>query len=746
MGRLHLAVLALAGLTLATSVAAQPAPPTNEDPAAQLLPEGDDFDPIGTGDTASLRDVRAPEPPRADESHLGPAPPAVAPAEGAILTAVPGVRLTSHRVHVTSEHGMALVRESLQVVSSARDRAEVLLRLAVPSGARVASLRVCGPSDAARPSPDAPAPTTCVEGAPGGADDYDAAIRARPAEAERADAYAARAAIESEVLRVQAAPVVRGETLGIEVTWTAPLSIAGGVARLDIPARGNDLRAQPMQVEVALPGWLAPALQAEPAPPTPRTVSPWEAIAISGAMPSGGPVQLHADVFPCAPASRERCARVFAQAGPRPAQARDVLVWVDVSPSTYGPARGRLPAALGALARDLPADARVRIAAFAGRAEVLISEPTAPADLRLADLARITQLELGASTRFEAAWQATSRWIRRGTDVVVLGDGGLTRGPAAERAVEAFRRRGATLHVVQLDDRPARGGLVALAERTGGRVLDVGAIAGRASRGRDAIRLEEALASIAAPVVGAPVVIEGAERVTLPALRAGESASWTGRIGRGRLRVRAGAQRLDVRRRARSGAPAFVAGLQHEGAWAAVSERGAELACALRGPATHPAGLNSDASPIAPAEAPACMPRPPAPAPRRLGRGVPRETVLTLLRQRLVPAARACFRRDRAGRLDYAVRVVFRFELADGEVVLADVQGEMDDELRTCLSSSLDRLEVPRFEGRVVVRWPVHTARVVPDITVELSGDVAGEVDRAIGPGRDAGIPDLSGP
>jgi hypothetical protein len=128
---------------------------------------------------------------------------------------------------------------------------------------------------------------------------------------------------------------------------------------------------------------------------------------------------------------------------------------------------------------------------------------------------------------------------------------------------------------------------------------------------------------------------------------------------------------------------------------------------------------------------------------RSLGRGVPAETVLSMLRQRMVPASRACFRRDRAGRRDYAVRVVFHFELADGEVVLADVSGEIQPALRSCLLDTLDRLEVPRFEGTIIVRWPVHTERDVPTVTWELRGDVADVVDQALGDDRNTGTPDI---
>ncbi|NOY93212.1 MAG: hypothetical protein GXP55_18660, partial [Deltaproteobacteria bacterium] len=132
---------------------------------------------------------------------------------------------------------------------------------------------------------------------------------------------------------------------------------------------------------------------------------------------------------------------------------------------------------------------------------------------------------------------------------------------------------------------------------------------------------------------------------------------------------------------------------------------------------------------------------PPEPAPTtrtpRLGRGVPAQTVLTLLRTRLVPAARACFRRDRAGREDYAVRAEFRFRLEHREVVEASITGQLPDALRGCLLQSLFTLEVPSFRGAVVVTYPLHTVRVGPSMTIELLPEVAREVDEVLeGPGN----------
>jgi hypothetical protein len=117
-----------------------------------------------------------------------------------------------------------------------------------------------------------------------------------------------------------------------------------------------------------------------------------------------------------------------------------------------------------------------------------------------------------------------------------------------------------------------------------------------------------------------------------------------------------------------------------------------------------------------------------------LGAGMPGSPLLSMLRQRIVPVARGCFRRDRAGRPDYQVRAEFVFELADREVVSATVQGKIAQPLRECLLSAIDSLAVPRFTGRVVVRYPLVTEREPLPSQIELTPGIAAEVDNLTKP------------
>ena len=111
---------------------------------------------------------------------------------------------------------------------------------------------------------------------------------------------------------------------------------------------------------------------------------------------------------------------------------------------------------------------------------------------------------------------------------------------------------------------------------------------------------------------------------------------------------------------------------------------------------------------------------------------MPAEPLLSMLRQRIIPVARGCFRRDRAGRPDYARRAVFVFRLAEREVVSADVQGEITPRLRQCLLSAVDTLEVPAFTGNVVVRYPLFTEAEPTPEQIELSAQTATELDAVL--------------
>jgi hypothetical protein len=112
-----------------------------------------------------------------------------------------------------------------------------------------------------------------------------------------------------------------------------------------------------------------------------------------------------------------------------------------------------------------------------------------------------------------------------------------------------------------------------------------------------------------------------------------------------------------------------------------------------------------------------------------IGAGMPADPLLDMLRRRILPVARGCFRRDRAGRADYKKRAVFAFTLAEREIVDARIEGKIPEPLRACLLRAVDTLDVPRFSGTVVVRYPLITESMPLPEQVELQAGTAADLD-----------------
>jgi hypothetical protein len=113
---------------------------------------------------------------------------------------------------------------------------------------------------------------------------------------------------------------------------------------------------------------------------------------------------------------------------------------------------------------------------------------------------------------------------------------------------------------------------------------------------------------------------------------------------------------------------------------------------------------------------------------------MPGSPLLQMLRRRIIPVARGCFRRDRAGRAAYAVRAVFEFELAEREVVAAQVKGRIPEPLRSCLLGAVDTLDVSYFTGTVIVRYPLRTQREPLPAQIELTPGARRAVESVVGP------------
>jgi hypothetical protein len=128
--------------------------------------------------------------------------------------------------------------------------------------------------------------------------------------------------------------------------------------------------------------------------------------------------------------------------------------------------------------------------------------------------------------------------------------------------------------------------------------------------------------------------------------------------------------------------------------------------------------------------APAFESAPPAPA--QADTGMPKESVLSMLRTQLVPEARACLRSDRKGRADYAVSLTFHALFAEREAYDVRIEGRIPDALRACLADVVGRLRIPAFSGRIRVRYPIHTERELESPVIELESDALEQVNRVI--------------
>ena len=346
-----------------------------------------------------------------------------------------------------------------------------------------------------------------------------------------------------------------------------------------------------------------------------------------------------------------------------------------------GVARSRVPAVLTALLAQLPDDTRVRAFAFAANAQDLGSWPAIEVPLSKLDDALLS--ERGAATRLTSVLtRYHDELARKRPRVIVISDGLLDPSSREQLAMERARRAGAELSLIALADTEPNP-RSSQSFRDSGGVLHITDLADRALSRGELDPLIERVTAVLSPF-------------STGRLRAGESAV-VERRSKARAEARDGGDWL----------PAWL--------------------------------LRHDASPVllaAPAQASVAISAPayadvPAPAPRE-ATGMPKESVLDLLRTQLVPKARACLRGDRKGRADYAVGLAFRFLIAGREVLDASIDGQVPMALRDCLLEVLPQLRLPWFTGNLRVRYPIHTEREPEPPVIELEPDVARNVDRVI--------------
>lgn len=738
-------LLAIAALLAAAPSAAlaQDAPDGVPDWVEEDPFSAGEADPLGIDRSDRLETVQ----PTTPEEELAPSIPV---RRGAVLSAIAGVRETAHTLDIRLVNGLALVTSEMRFESRARHDAEIRYRLAVPEGASLASLEVCNRQGCRNGLADASV---------GPLGPYDDAVRARAqgglpvahaalVEDRRGAALWLRAAPVRPATRAPSGQSVPAEPLTVRVSYVVAAPVQGGRVRFELPARGHDNRVNAATVRVRSNELARGEVNGVDAVERAVDRVAWEPMVITARMDRGGPA-----VESSAWTVREdglTHARVRVAAAPRAVTPRDVILLVDASPSTADGARGRIAPTVAALLSSLPSQSRVAVAAFAARAVPIVETPVSPTAISLTQVSRALEAELGSTTRFEAAWNLIGPWATsmRRPLVVIVGDGGLTEGRRALEAFRAARAAGAELASLNLADRETQPALRAALLAAEGTWIDAGAAADAATRGHGAEPLRERISRLFAPVVRDSILLRaGRERITLGPLRAGEELVWEGQVD-GRLSVE-GARPTsapalfsmavsDRLRRAADPArpPLRLAALEP-------AESGT---CRVSGRFTSPSGVVRDGTRVALADTRRCdtpaVPERPAPSETHLetpgslsvpdATTLPRRVLLDMLRQRLIPPARACYRDDRAGRANYSRRAVYRFTLADREVVGAEVVGSIAPRLRDCLVAAVDDLDVPRFEGAVTVSYPLYTEAHLPPPTLSLDTDVADVVDAVV--------------
>jgi hypothetical protein len=735
-----------------------------------ILPDSELDDPIGVdAETRKLGqspDERPPPPPpprderalAAERARFGPEPPAPMVRTGEVMATVANVRESAHKVTVSLAPNAALIDVELRFESKAPRPAELRYRLAVPAGSTLVALAACNEAG-------------CRDGLPDPGDElgaYDASVLARPATSAGAPLKpVAHARLmrddRGQAIVLRAAPVSERAPLTLRVRYRAPARMHGGVVRVLLPARGMDAQIAPAELQLNAPGLLDPRIGRDLATPAGVSVDPWSELALRAQLPSGAPARSEAWIEACAAGS---CVSASAWAGPREASALDLVIALDVSPSTEGPARGRLVPAVAALLAAAPPGSRVRALAFAARTQDIVPEPLEPSAVVLAPFERaVNEAELGSATRFEAVWTRARDWLgaRKPTKlrrvIALVGDGGLTRGEGD--GFERARAAGIEVSAINTGDRGATDALRGAIFRGSGVLLDVGAESEAAARGRDPAPLAERLAALFAPNVVPRLQLNGSGKShELGPLRAGELVQVDEPV-RGTVSLVVGGRTIAAKRRSQQpGQRSLVAvdprdlrtaqsdwpsaapnGDRDSGQGAAGAKKklpGAQRAgssdCDRRGPAQRISGVSSDAAPVALAEERICKPAPVAKVRAQgeleVGAGMPADPLLDMLRRRIMPVARGCFRRDRAGRADYQKRATFAFTLAEREVVDAKIEGKIPDGLRTCLLKAVDTLDVPRFSGTVIVRYPLVTESLPLPEQIELRTATAASIDR----------------
>ncbi len=615
------------------------------------------------------------------------------PAGGQLAGVHPGPRRT---VHARLARGLAYV----QVRHRIAGRGETTLDEPLPEGAGLAGFEVCRAGSCRRSVVD---PFVAAE--------FDAGL---------GDGITASVEQLGDRLEIRARSRQPGPPITLTLRYVAPTELAGRDVQLVLPPYPDGAT----RISASAPGLDGVSVEgsagAAPRPAPTRVTA--RLAAVSSAAVSSSAVSSSAVVARCDDA---RCARYWVAAPGASVGARDVFLFLDVSPSMSPVEPAHRAAVVQALLSSMPAGSTVRRVAFAWRAVHLDRAGRAPDDVNAAEA---LPRDLGPSTRISAAWELIAHEARTGRRplVIVIGDGTLAYWPSEQRALDEMVAAGVELASIDLVGRRDAPRLYSAVRRTGGLWTDQAPTARTAGLG-----------SVYQPQVVPNIELAGR---SLGPLRAGQELVHTSRD------VFAAPLRIGARhRRARGlGEPwsdgLVVANAVHDG------RRDARMRRVALG-ASHVRRIRQQAADARRAARRMGAPRRAARLPQiRIGRAVVRGSVSRQVIRRHIrrgmPAVNECFRRFRVGHPYGLQRVTVRLLLANGEILGGTVTSmtTADPSLERCLlDEALARFpsfpqtdEPTRDDGLVVINYPFLSRGLTRPAQIPLDVDVAGLVD-AIG-------------
>jgi Mg-chelatase subunit ChlD len=459
----------------------------------------------------------------------------------------------------------------------------------------------------------------------------------------------------------------------MRVKYVAQAPVIGGRVLWSYPARGFDPRIAPALVH-------AEASHMQLATEARTSVDAWRDHVLEARV-----VATLQETRARAVCGSERIQRAFRAAAQRDASVRPTWLVLDASPSMEGPARSRAPIALAGLLAALPESTPLTVFAFG--ASVTRAGSFLAGAAELAKIGELLYAPHGSASKLSKVLDSSGDVLRSEKPrIVVLSDGQLEASQGERESLERARRRGAELWLIDLSDQAFDARVYDSFARNG-EILSVARLADQALSSSSLDRLTDALSTITA-------------RPVAPGLRAGS-------------------QHVEERRWPARGSNAKPASLDDE--WL----------CALAAEHASPATLHAGRDTLPPAIA-ALPYEAVAPSAPPVETGMPKQSVLNLLRTQLVPRSRACLRSDRKGRGDYAVGLTFRMTLARREIADAQILGEVPPALKSCLLDILDSLQLPWFSGRLLVNYPIHTEREPDPPTIELAPEVVDALDHAM--------------